>query len=249
MKKLILIIFCLTLFMPLFAEGEKYHLNLLSSAGIYEDSTDTYGYKIELEGSYDYKTHQYIVTSKKILTLEEYNEMLNHLIEKARIYKPKSKPLYYTEFARKIRIKAPEYKDMDDLSLTKLMIKEHPIYENKVVYPMTKKQQNTEKNNTETQDSGVKLDKSKFDMTTAHKVNKYETLKDFFNPEKNIVIAIIYLLLMITFFLVYPIQILIVIIGLLFHLFKEKQTVKYLLIPYGFIFILKKIYKELKWKN
>ena len=45
---------------------------------------------------------------------------------------------------------------------------------------------------------------------------------------------------------IYLLQIFIVTIGLIFRLFKEKQTVKYLLIPYGFICILRNYYKELK---
>ena len=45
---------------------------------------------------------------------------------------------------------------------------------------------------------------------------------------------------------IYLLQLAIVTIGLIFRLFKEKQTVKYLLIPYGFICILRNYYKELK---
>ena len=45
---------------------------------------------------------------------------------------------------------------------------------------------------------------------------------------------------------IYAIQIIIVISGLCFNLFKQKLTVKYLLIPFGFLFILKDMYKELK---
>lgn len=47
-------------------------------------------------------------------------------------------------------------------------------------------------------------------------------------------------------FFVYLFQIAIIIIGLIFHFIKEKQTINNLLIPYGFIFTLKKYYKELK---
>lgn len=72
-----------------------------------------------------------------------------------------------------------------------------------------------------------------------------EKLKDFFDPEKNIFVGVIVFLLLITFIFVYPIQILILIIGLLFHLFKDKRNIKYLLIPYGFIYILKNRYKSL----
>ena len=47
-------------------------------------------------------------------------------------------------------------------------------------------------------------------------------------------------------FFIYLLQIAIIIIGLLFHFIKEKQTIKNLLVPYGFIFTLKNYYKELK---
>ena len=46
--------------------------------------------------------------------------------------------------------------------------------------------------------------------------------------------------------LVYLFQIILVIVGLVFHFIKEKQTIKNLLVPYGFIFTLKNYYKELK---
>ena len=49
----------------------------------------------------------------------------------------------------------------------------------------------------------------------------------------------------ITFF-VYLFQIAIITVGLIFHFIKEKQTIKNLLVPYGFIFTLKSYYKELK---
>lgn len=45
---------------------------------------------------------------------------------------------------------------------------------------------------------------------------------------------------------VYLIQIIILIIGLVFNLFKTKQTVKYLIIPFGFLLILVNKYKQLK---
>ena len=45
---------------------------------------------------------------------------------------------------------------------------------------------------------------------------------------------------------VYLIQIIILIIGLVFNLFKTKQTVKYLIIPFGFLLILVNKYKNLK---
>ena len=45
---------------------------------------------------------------------------------------------------------------------------------------------------------------------------------------------------------VYFIQIVILIIGLVFNLFKTKQTVKYLIIPFGFLLILVNKYKNLK---
>ena len=47
--------------------------------------------------------------------------------------------------------------------------------------------------------------------------------------------------------LIYLLQIILVIFGLVFHFIKEKQTIRNLLIPYGFIFTLKNYYKELKW--
>ena len=49
----------------------------------------------------------------------------------------------------------------------------------------------------------------------------------------------------ITFF-VYIFQIAIIIVGLIFRFIKEKQTIKNLLVPYGFIFTLKSYYKDLK---
>ena len=45
---------------------------------------------------------------------------------------------------------------------------------------------------------------------------------------------------------VYCIQIIILVIGLAFNLFKTKQTVKYLIIPFGFLLILVNKYKQLK---
>ena len=45
---------------------------------------------------------------------------------------------------------------------------------------------------------------------------------------------------------VYCIQIVILIIGLIFNLFKTKQSVKYLIIPFGFLLILVNKYKQLK---
>jgi hypothetical protein len=45
---------------------------------------------------------------------------------------------------------------------------------------------------------------------------------------------------------VYLIQIIILVIGLGFNLFKTKQTVKYLIIPFGFLLILVNKYKQLK---
>ena len=45
---------------------------------------------------------------------------------------------------------------------------------------------------------------------------------------------------------VYLIQIIILVIGLVFNLFKTKQTVKYLIIPFGFLLILVNKYKQLK---
>ena len=45
---------------------------------------------------------------------------------------------------------------------------------------------------------------------------------------------------------VYFIQIIILIIGLVFNLFKTKQSVKYLIIPFGFILIFIDKYKNLK---
>ena len=45
---------------------------------------------------------------------------------------------------------------------------------------------------------------------------------------------------------VYLIQIVVLVIGLVFNLFKTKQTVKYLIIPFGFLLILVNKYKQLK---
>lgn len=45
---------------------------------------------------------------------------------------------------------------------------------------------------------------------------------------------------------VYLVQIIILVIGLVFNLFKTKQSVKYLIIPFGFLLILVNKYKNLK---
>lgn len=45
---------------------------------------------------------------------------------------------------------------------------------------------------------------------------------------------------------VYLIQIIVLVIGLIFNLFKTKQAVKYLIIPFGFLLILVNKYKQLK---
>ena len=45
---------------------------------------------------------------------------------------------------------------------------------------------------------------------------------------------------------VYFIQIVILITGLAFNLFKTKQSVKFLIIPFGFLLILVNKYKQLK---
>lgn len=59
---------------------------------------------------------------------------------------------------------------------------------------------------------------------------------------------IVQILIVLLFFIafVYCIQIIILIIGLVFNLFKTKQSVKYLLIPFGFLLILVNKYKQLK---
>ena len=232
MKKFILTIFLLTLFVPLFAEGEKYHLNLY---GFYEESKDdNYLYTIKLKSKYDYNTKIYNVTSPKILNMEEYEEMLAHLIEATNTTIDKADiPLYYTQFTLiyKLRNENQDFEKyrmtdgyIDDLSLAIDLIKEHPYYKDKVVLP-------------------VKVELTK---TTENEKDFLEKLEDFFNPDKNPPIAVLYFVLFITFVIVYPIQLLIVLVGLIFHLFKQKRTVKYLLFPYGFILVLKNMYKELK---
>ena len=60
-----------------------------------------------------------------------------------------------------------------------------------------------------------------------------------------IVIQLLIVLLCFIVF-VYLIQIIILITGLIFNLFKTKQTVKYLIIPFGFLLILVNKYKQLK---
>ena len=59
---------------------------------------------------------------------------------------------------------------------------------------------------------------------------------------------IVQILIVLLFFIlfVYCIQIIILIIGLIFNLFKTKQSVKYLIIPFGFLLILVNKYKQLK---
>ena len=56
------------------------------------------------------------------------------------------------------------------------------------------------------------------------------------------------ILIVLLFFVifVYFIQIMVLIIGLIFNLFKTKQSVKYLIIPFGFLMILVDKYKSLK---
>ena len=61
----------------------------------------------------------------------------------------------------------------------------------------------------------------------------------------SIVVQILIVLLFFVIF-VYCIQIIILVIGLAFNLFKTKQTVKYLIIPFGFLLILINKYKNLK---
>lgn len=61
----------------------------------------------------------------------------------------------------------------------------------------------------------------------------------------SIIVQILFILLCFVVF-VYILQIVMLIIGLMFNLFKTKQTVKYLIIPFGFILILVNKYKELK---
>ena len=60
-----------------------------------------------------------------------------------------------------------------------------------------------------------------------------------------IVIQLLIVLLCFIVF-VYLIQIIILITGLIFNLFKTKQTVKYLIIPFGFLLILVNRYKQLE---
>lgn len=63
-----------------------------------------------------------------------------------------------------------------------------------------------------------------------------------------VIFLIVHILIVLLFFVVfvYCIQIIILIIGLIFNLFKTKQSAKYLLIPFGFILILVNKYKSLK---
>ena len=61
----------------------------------------------------------------------------------------------------------------------------------------------------------------------------------------SLIVQILIVLLFFIFF-VYCIQIIILIIGLIFNLFKTKQSVKYLIIPFGFLLILVNKYKQLK---
>ncbi len=61
----------------------------------------------------------------------------------------------------------------------------------------------------------------------------------------SVVVQILIVLLFFVIF-VYFIQIVILVIGLAFNLFKTKQSVKYLIIPFGFLLILVNKYKQLK---
>jgi hypothetical protein len=58
-------------------------------------------------------------------------------------------PLDYTEFAKKIKTKYPEYSDVDDLTLSKKMVEKYPEYKNEVSFESLKKKgvsQSTQKN-------------------------------------------------------------------------------------------------------
>ena len=48
-------------------------------------------------------------------------------------------PLDYNQFAEKIKAKYPEYKDVDNLELTKKMIAKYPEYKNQVTLDVPKK--------------------------------------------------------------------------------------------------------------
>ena len=48
-------------------------------------------------------------------------------------------PLDYTEFAKKVKSKYPEYNDIDDLTLAKKMIEKYPEYKNEVSFDSTLK--------------------------------------------------------------------------------------------------------------
>lgn len=54
-------------------------------------------------------------------------------------------PLDYNQFAEKIKAKYPEYKDVDNLELTKKMIAKYPEYKNQVTLDVPKKKKSTSK--------------------------------------------------------------------------------------------------------
>ena len=69
------------------------------------------------------------------------------------------------------------------------------------------------------------------------------------NTEENILCYINLFFLAFWYLFVLPIyllQVIVVIFGLFFRLFKQKQTVKCLLVPFGFLLLLSNIYKGLK---
>lgn len=54
-------------------------------------------------------------------------------------------PLDYNQFAEKIKAKYPQYKDVDNLELTKKMIAKYPEYKNQVTLDVPKKKESTSK--------------------------------------------------------------------------------------------------------
>ena len=96
-----------------------------------------------------------------------------------------------------------------------------------------------------------------FDISFARTVYRYhysatERIESFFDflydYKKNPFYLLVVILTILFFFslCIYILQLMFVFFGLFFKKIKQKQTVKYLLIPYGFICTLKKLYKDLK---
>jgi hypothetical protein len=91
-------------------------------------------------------------------------------------------PLDYTEFAKKIKTKYPEYSDVDDLTLSKKMIEKYPEYKNEVTFDSALKKKEVSQS---TQDGGLV---SSVTQETARKQRSVSSSQDdgiYVNPWNN----------------------------------------------------------------